>query len=289
MEKQVQAFLDHLIAHKRYSANTIAAYRNDLTQFLAYLDSPDLLLPPQDWSEVTTPYLTGYFLSLKERAYTPSTQARKIAAVKSFFEFLAATHVIDANPATALSSPKVKRPLPKTISPEQVEQLLAEPARDHTPRGVRDWTLMLLLYATGMRVTELVSLDVMDVDLTVGTVRCGSAGENERLIPIDQDVAEALRLYLKESRPRLVASGEERALFVNHRGQRLTRQGLWLIIKYYVRAVGIEHEVTPHTLRHSFAAHMLDRGATLHEVQRLLGHANLSTTQVYAELSQQPS
>lgn len=289
MEKQVQAFLDHLIAHKRYSANTIAAYRNDLTQFLAYLDSPDLLLPPQDWSEVTTPYLTGYFLSLKERAYTPSTQARKVAAVKSFFEFLTATHVIDANPATALSSPKVKRHLPKTISPEQVEQLLAEPARDHTPRGVRDWTLMLLLYATGMRVTELVSLDIMDVDLAVRTVRCGSAGENERLIPIDQDVAEALRLYLKESRPRLVASGEERALFVNHRGQRLTRQGLWLIIKYYVRAVGIEYEVTPHTLRHSFAAHMLDRGVTLREVQRLLGHANLSTTQVYAELSQQPS
>lgn len=289
MEKQVQAFLDHLIAHKRYSANTIAAYRNDLTQFLAYLGSPDLLAPPQGWSEVTAPYLTGYFLSLKERTYTPSTQARKIAAVRSFFEFLAATHVIDTNPAMVLSSPKVERHLPKTISPEQVEQLLAEPARDHSPKGIRDWALMLLLYATGMRVTELVSLDVMDVDLAVGMVRCGSAGENERLIPIDQDVAEALRFYLKESRPSLISAGEERALFVNHRGQRLTRQGLWLIIKYYVRAVGIEHEVTPHTLRHSFAAHMLSRGATLREVQRLLGHANLSTTQVYAELNQQPT
>jgi integrase/recombinase XerD len=289
MEQQVQDFLDYLIIEENYSANTIAAYRNDLTQFLAYLNNPGRLSPrlsdgevQPDWSAVQTLHVIDYILYLKEREYASSTVARKVAAVKSFFCFIQKTGVITEDPTESLDSPKVKKHLPKTISPAQVERLLAEPAKDHSPKGLRDHALMELLYATGMRVTELVSLDLTDVNLAASKVRCSTRVDKERTVPISAATAQALQEYLSDGRSRLGVSEEERALFVNHRGHRLTRQGLWLIIKYYAQAVGIDEKVTPHTLRHSFAAHMLTKGMTLDEIQKLLGHVSISTTQVYA-------
>ena len=285
MEEQVQAFLDYLIVEKKSSANTIAAYRNDLTQFLSYLHRNEQPSPPADWPAVQRQHLLGYILSLKERGYTSSTVARKVAAVKSFFQFIHQAGIIAEDPAASLDSPKVKKQPPKAISQAQVEQLLAEPAKDHSPKGLRDCALMELLYATGMRVTELVSLDLTDVNIAAGTVRCAANGERERVIPIGAQTVRVLQDYIEHGRPQLGASEEERALFVNHRGQRLTRQGLWLIVKSYVQAVGIDNEITPHTLRHSFAAHMLSRGAELRQIQKLLGHASISTTHVYTSLA----
>ncbi len=285
MEEQVQAFLDYLIAEKKSSANTIAAYRNDLMQFLSYINGSDPQPPPASWPAVQKQHILGYVLYLKERGYTSSTVARKMAAVKSFFQFIHHVGVIAEDPAASLDSPKVKKQPPKAISQAQVERLLAEPAKDHSPKGLRDCALMELLYATGMRVTELVSLDLTDVNLAAGTVRCAANGERERTIPIGAQTMQVLQAYIERGRPQLGASEEERALFVNHRGQRLTRQGLWLIVKSYVQAVGIDDEITPHTLRHSFAAHMLSKGAELRDVQKLLGHASISTTHIYASLT----
>lgn len=283
MEEQVQAFLDYLIVEKKSSANTIAAYRNDLTQFLSYIQSNDT--PPVNWPSVQKQHLLDYVLSLKERGYTSSTVARKVAAVKSFFQFIHHAGIIAEDPAASLDSPRVRKQPPKAISQAQVERLLAEPAKDHSPKGLRDCALMELLYATGMRVTELVSLDLTDVNIAAGTVRCAANGERERIIPIGAQTVRVLQEYIEHGRSQLGASEEERALFVNHRGQRLTRQGLWLIVKSYVQAVGIDDEITPHTLRHSFAAHMLSKGAGLREVQRLLGHASIATTHIYASLA----
>ncbi len=287
MEQQVQAFLDYLIVEKNYSANTIAAYRNDLTQFLTYISNSGRLPTNPGWADVNQAHIIDYILHLKDREYATSTVARKVAAVKSFFRFIQQTGVIAEDPTASIDSPKVKKQPPKALSRQQIEHLLAESAKDRSAKGLRDRALMVLLYATGMRVTELVSLDLTDVNLTVGTVRCASRGDQERVVQLNEMAVQALREYLHNGRPRLGASSEERALFVNHRGKRLTRQGLWLIIKRYVRAAGISDEVTPHTLRHSFALHMLNQGADIREVQQLLGHASPSTTQAYTALLQE--
>ncbi|MCD6289769.1 MAG: tyrosine recombinase [Anaerolineae bacterium] len=285
MKQQVQAFLDYLITEKHYSANTIAAYRNDLTQFLDYVSQPGRLPPNAGWPDVQTSHITDYIAYLEKHDYATSTIARKVAAIKSFFRFARQAGIVADDPAVPVDSPKVKKRPPRTISQEQVRQLLAEPAKDESPKGLRDRALIMLLYATGMRVTELVSLDLTDVDLATLQVRCAGRRERERIVPINNETARALRTYLDGGRPQLHPSEEERALFINHRGRRLTRQGLWLIIKRYVQAVGIDDEITPHTLRHSFAIHMLHQGADVHEVQMLLGHANVSTTQAYITLA----
>jgi integrase/recombinase XerD len=224
-------------------------------------------------------------LFLKERRYASSTVARKVAAIKSFFHYLHDEGIVKEDPTRSLESPQVKKSLPKAISVEDIEMLLAEPAKQDTPKALRDTALLEVLYATGMRVTELVSLDVSDVDLDAGTVLCSGKGDRERIVPIYDRAAQVLANYLENGRPRLLSNPEQQALFLNHRGERLTRQGLWLIIKHYVDEVGIEEEVTPHTLRHSFATHMLHGGAKLRDVQKLLGHANISTTQVYTQVT----
>jgi integrase/recombinase XerD len=221
--------------------------------------------------------------------------ARKVAAVKSFCHFLLRTGVISENPAEDLDSPHVKKQLPKTLSTAEVDRLLALPAEGgRSPKALRDAALLELLYATGMRVSEVAHLTLDDLDLESGTVRCIGKGNKERVMPLYPKAVESLRDYLENGRsaflgaetgPALRGNREERTLFLNPRGERLTRQGLWLIIKGYAREINLEDKVTPHTLRHSFATHMLDGGAGLREVQRLLGHANISTTQVYTHVS----
>jgi integrase/recombinase XerD len=226
-------------------------------------------------------------LELKERQYAGASVARKVAAVKSFFQFLHAEGAIQRNPTEALESPRVGKTLPKPLSVQQIDELLEQPSKKKTPESLRDQAMLELLYATGLRVTELVSLDLDSIsqDRRSPSVRCIGKGAKERVIPIYDQALRALAAYLNDGRPRLVKNKKERALFVNRRGERLTRQGLWLILKQYAKEASIGAPVTPHTLRHSFATHMLRGGAPLRNVQELLGHANISTTQVYTQIS----
>jgi integrase/recombinase XerD len=283
MQERIRNFLDFLAVEQGYSENTIAAYRNDLSQFARFL--PEIDPPITSWTEVKKDHIVNYILHLREREYASSTVARKVAAIKSFFHFLLADGIIKDDPTVTLDSPKVKKRLPKALSHDLVNRLLDEAGKYSTPKGQRDKALLELLYASGMRVSELVLLDIGDVNLASGNVRCFGKGDKERIIPVYDRAVEALGKYLQTGRPRLMKNPNEKALFLNHRGKRLTRQGLWLIIKRYAEEIGISSEVTPHTLRHSFATHMLSGGAGLREVQKLLGHANISTTQVYTHVN----
>lgn len=287
MDKQVKHFLTFMSVEKGSATNTISAYRNDLEQFRVFVaDRPANGVLP-DWCDVNPDLLEGYVAHLREKEYADATVARKVAAVKSFFSYLTAEGIVPADPTESLSSPRVGKSLPKALSVREVDELLEQPRKRSTPEAKRDKAMLELLYATGMRVSELVALDLDSIELhhNKATVRCiGKAGK-ERLIPIHDQAVHALRIYLQEARPELCRSKRERALFINRRGERLTRQGFWLILKNYARQARISSYVTPHTLRHSFATHMLRGGAPLRSVQELLGHANISTTQVYTQLT----
>ena len=285
MQEQVTHFLEYLEVEQGYSQNTVSAYRNDLGQFLGYLQRLDLARRPRGWGNVTRDHIVSYMLEMKEREYASSTVARKVASIKSFFNFLVEQGQLKKNPADELDSPKVEKHLPAAIPPEDVDLLLAAP-QGESPTAYRDRALLESLYATGLRVSELVALDVSDVDVDAGTVRCTGKGNKERILPVYDRALQVIGDYITEGRPALVKNNdEEKALFLNRRGKRLTRQGLWLIIKRYVDQMDIPGHVTPHTLRHSFATHMLRGGAGLREVQQMLGHANISTTQVYTQVS----
>lgn len=288
MRKEIELFLDFLTNEKGRSANTTAAYRNDLTQFLRFLQdfSTPTLPKINRWPDITIAVVQEYLFFLQEeKEYASSTIARKIAAVKSYFHYLRERGVVDQDPCRELDLPKVQKNLPHSISPDQVERLLAEPAKDSSAKALRDKALLETLYATGMRVTELVNLNVEDIDLDHRTVVCGAGGKRSRTVPVYAEAVDALKKYVACGRKSLLVRGETEALFLNHRGRRLTRQGLWLIIKEYVEALDIQEDVTPQTLRHSFAAHLLNAGAGLHEVQERLGHASPTTTQVYRRVS----
>lgn len=282
MEDQLSAFLNFLAVERNYSDNTIAAYRNDLGQFLKWITSvhPEI----EDWSLVTFDMTAEYSEWLKQQSYTASSVARKVAAIKSFFHFLLARGIISSDPTSKLDSPKVKKRLPKTLTSSEVELLLNAPAGKQTPKHLRDRALLHVLYATGMRVTEVVSLKVENVDLTASLISFPAKDNSQRELPLDQNTDAILNDYLENGRPHLVKNKSEEALFLNHRGKQLTRQGLWLIIKAYANEAGLGDKVTPHTLRHSFAAHRLNSGTELREIQQLLGHANISTTQIYSQL-----
>ncbi len=282
MRARIEEFLGYINVERGYSANTLAAYRNDLGQYVEYLESrPEITA----WSDVRKGDMVEYVLCLKEREYSSATVARKVASVKSFFHFLVAESVVTDDPTATLDAPRVKKRLPRALSREEVDRLLAMPLEGQAPKSLRDAALLEVLYATGMRVSELVALNLDDVNLASGTVRCFGKGAKERIIPMYERASEALRTYVQEGRISYLRNPEEKALFLNPRGTRLTRQGLWLIIKDYVKRSGIRSEVTPHTLRHSFATHLLDGGAGLREVQKLLGHSNVSTTQIYTHVS----
>ena len=286
MRKEIQSFLNHLSIEKGFSENTIYAYRNDLGQLATFVEELAMVqgYDPQ-WSTVDRNLLISYILNLKERNYAPATMARKVAAIKSFFGFLVSEGIIKSDPTENLSSPRVGKSLPKPLSAAEVEALLGEPAKLSSPEAKRDVAMIELLYAGGMRVSELMATNTGDVNLDAGFVRCFGKGSKERIIPIHRKAAQALEEYLVEARPQLLRNKEANALFLNRRGERLTRQGFWLILKAYAKAAGIKTVVTPHTLRHSFATHMLSGGADLRAVQELLGHANISSTQVYTYLT----
>lgn len=287
MLEHVRQFLEFLTTEKRFSPNTREAYRNDLTQLCEYVQ-PRIGHPANSnaWGKVSPRLLSDYVARLRERDYAPTTIARKVAAIKSFFGFLVDEGVVKEDPTEELASPKVGRPLPKYLSFEEMGRLLSQPERKgRSPEGLRDKALFHVLYATGMRVSELISLNVGDVNLDSAMVRCVGKGGKERIIPVHEEAVEAVRAYLRGGRPALVRGTGEKALFVNQRGQRLTRQGFWLILKNCARAAGIRSHITPHVIRHSFATHMLRGGAPLRNVQELLGHASIATTQVYTHLT----
>jgi len=287
MEERISHFLSYLSVEKGASANTIAAYKNDLHQFRSYLSSLDINGDRPVLESIGKDLILDYVLELRRRNYADATVARKVAAIKTFFGFLSEEGILRQNPTESLTSPRVGKSLPKPLSVHEMDELLEQPARRNSPEAKRDKAMLELLYATGMRVSELVCLDVETVhlDRKAPYVRCLGKGSKERVIPIHEQAAEAVEEYLDEGRSPLVKNKDEPALFVNRRGERLTRQGFWLILKNYARATAISTPVTPHTLRHSFATHMLRGGAPLRNVQELLGHANIATTQVYTRLT----
>ncbi len=287
MDDRIGPFLHFLSVEKGASGNTIAAYRNDLTQFNSFLSTINLNGSTTDWRRITRDAILSFMMELRNKRYADATVARKVAAVKSFFQFLHAEGDIPSNPTEELESPRVGKSLPKPLTVQQVDELLEQPAKRATPEALRDRAMLELLYATGLRVSELVSLDVDDLSLDARNpfARCLGKGSKERLIPIHGQALRAVACYLDDGRKRLLRDKKQRALFLNRRGDRLTRQGFWLILKQYARDAHLEVQVTPHTLRHSFATHMLRGGAPLRSVQELLGHANLSTTQIYTQIT----
>jgi len=286
VKEDIDSFLTYLTVEKGFSDNTVAAYRNDLSRLASFVEEEATKqgVSPS-WVNFGRQGMLGYLLDLNQRSYAPTTRARKVAAARSFFKFLVSEGIIKEDPTENVKSPAVGRALPKPISVSQVRTLLEQPTKRSTPDAKRDAAMLQLLYASGMRVSELVSLNLEDVNTIDGDVRCFGKGHKERIVPIHKQAIQAIDEYVKEARPRLVRNDKERALFLNRRGDRLTRQGFWQILKEYAKSAGLEGEVTPHTLRHSFATHMLSGGADLRAVQELLGHANISTTQVYTHLT----
>src|SRR3990172_508033 len=296
----LEEYLLALGQEKRYSCNTVAAYRNDLGQFIDHILVWGATLDGA-WLSVSHAAVAGYVERLKtdtfrdsagrEKPAATSTVARKVAALKSFFRYLLERGKVASDPTKGLDAPKVKKRLPRTLSGQDVERLLTAPGNSNQPKALRDRALLELLYATGMRVSELVSLNLDDVNLVTHDVRVrNDRGDRERIVPMQDRAVAALQVYLERGRPALAKNTKDpNALFLNHRGQKLTRQGMWLIIKEYAEQAGIDFDVTPHTLRHSFAAHMLENNkASLGEVQHFLGHASVSTTQIYSQLAVEP-
>ena len=286
LKKDIDNFLNYLTVEKGFSENTVAAYRNDLYQLANFVEEEATKRDfTPSWASFGRQGMLSYLLNLKERGYAATTAARKVAAAKSFFSFMVAEGNIKDNPTLNVTSPRVGKSLPKPISISQVRRLLEQPTKLSTLEAKRDRAILELLYASGMRVSELVSLNLGDIDIDDGSVRCFGKGHKERLIPIAPRAALTVKEYLQEARPHLSHNDAEQALFLNRRGDRLTRQGLWQILKGYAKSAELDKEITPHTLRHSFATHMLSGGADLRSVQELLGHANISTTQVYTHLT----
>jgi integrase/recombinase XerD len=283
VEAALDAFLDALAHEQGYSHNTIVAYGNDLNQFVSFLRQKGIA----QWRAIGPAHIRAYTRALVARQYAASTVARKVAALKSFFHYLHGRELVPTDAAVGIGSPPVKKRLPRSLTADQVDRLLSAPSADATPKTLRDRALLALLLATGMRVSEVITLAMNQVDLVSGTVMCPSQEGGLRALTLDQHARNTLADYLEAGRPRLLRDPDELVVFLNHRGHPLTRQGLWLIIKSHARAAGLSFPVTPHTLRHSFAAHQVAQGTDLRQVQSMLGHANISTTNIYAKVAAQ--
>ncbi len=276
----VQDYLTYLGVERGLAQNSIESYARDLRQFCSFIrDSLGI-----DVLDATGDSIVAYIAELRRQGKATSSVCRQLAAIRGMYKFLDREGRIERDPTVNLGSPKQERRLPGVLSVDEVGRLI-ELAAPGSPAGVRDRAMLETLYATGMRVSELVSLDVGDVNVEMGYARCVGKGAKERIIPIGRAAAEWVERYLRSSRQALVGSRRERALFVNCRGRRLTRQGFWKILKAYASRAGIDRRVTPHTLRHCFATHLLENGADLRSVQEMLGHVDIATTQVYTHLA----
>lgn len=277
MKQHLDTYISFLAEEKGLSHSTIESYRNDIAGFIAFANERSVNEP----AEVNRALLGLYMGRLKQLGRAPSTMMRCTVSLRSFFQYLVLHAVIAQDPSLMLDTPKPERKSPKALSVEQVDRLLEAPDMA-TPQGVRDKAMLELLYAAGIRVSELVTLSVEDVNTDMRYVRCTGNSGKERILPISPIAARSVALYLSGMRSKLLKENTgETGLFLNTQGSRLTRQGFWKIIKKYGREAGIEEEITPHTLRHSFAIHLLDNGADIRSVQELLGHSDISTTQIY--------
>ncbi len=274
----IERFEHYLKDEKNVSANTLSSYMRDIRQLAAYLDTHT----ETDIVSADAETLAEYVLWQRESGKSVATVSRSIASMKSLYSYLFIQQIITANPATKLVTDKNTERLPQILTSREVELLLEQP-RCVDAKGYRDRAMLELLYATGMRVTELIDLDIGDVNLGAGVVRCHSRNK-ERVIPMYPAAIKALEDYITLVRPQMIAVPDEPSLFVNVSGDRMSRQGFWKIIKYYQKKANIEKDITPHTLRHSFAAHLLENGADIHAIQEMLGHADISSTQVYSHL-----
>lgn len=277
MADLAKEFIDYLEKRKKLTKNTLDSYRHDIQGFLQYLEMAEA-----DPLKADRKMLEGFFSHLKKSGRAGSTISRELVSLKNFYSFLQQQGRVSDNPALSIRPPKVEKKLPQVLTPGEMECLLAQPVCTDL-KGFRDKAMLELLYATGIRVTEMVQLDVEAVNLEMGFISC-SCGGRERIIPIGKICTEALTEYLQRVRPLLVKKPQETALFLNLSGQRITRQGFWKLLKQYAAEAGIQKTITPHTLRHSFAAHLLENGADIHSVQSMLGHADVATTQMYAQL-----
>ena len=274
----IERFEHYLKDEKNVSANTLSSYMRDIRQLAAYLDTHT----ETDIVSADAETLGDYVLWQRESGKSVATVSRSIASMKRLYSYLFIQQIITANPATKLVTDRNTERLPQILTSREVELLLEQP-RCVDAKGYRDRAMLELLYATGMRVTELIDLDIGDVNLGAGVVRCHSRNK-ERVIPMYPAAIKALEDYITLVRPQMIAVPDEPSLFVNISGDRMSRQGFWKIIKYYQKKANIEKDITPHTLRHSFAAHLLENGADIHAIQELLGHADISSTQVYSHL-----
>ena len=280
MERYVELFLGHLRVERGLAANTLAAYRADLAQWVRFLDNQGVRSP----AAIRRGHITAFLLQLQRDGRRPATVARRLAAVRAFSKFLAAEGWAAADPAEEVGSPRLAHRLPPVLGVDEVEKLLEAPDTGN-PLGLRDRALLELLYAAGLRVSEAVNLRVGDLDMAAGLVRCLGKGERERIVPVGEEALRVLGAYLRRARPGFLRGRSSRYLFLNRRGRPLTRQTVWKLLKRYARQAGINREITPHTLRHSFATHLLENGADLRAVQEMLGHADIVTTQIYTHLT----
>lgn len=284
----IAEFLQYLRTERGLAPNTLESYGRDLRQFTAYLNGRPASSrsgPAMDGVDVSRETVVQYLLHLEAEGKATATIARRLAALKAFYQFLVRERRLPQDPTAQLASPKLERRLPRVLTVAEVERILGQPD-PATPQGVRDRAMLELLYATGIRVSELVALNLTDVDVAAHMVRCSGRGRRQRLIPIGSLAAEAVAAYVTHSRRPFLRDPREPSLFVNHHGRRLTRQGFWKIVKKYARQARIAKPITPHILRHSFATHLLENGADLRSVQEMLGHADISTTQIYTQVAQ---
>ena len=276
MEKQIKLFLEFLENDKKLSQNTLQSYRRDIVQYKEYLDKQGL-----NYLKVDVSDLDKYFDYLKDLNKKTSTISRNLATIRAFYQYLVRTKKVKIDPTIGVRSPKVEKKVPSILTSEEVELLLEQP-KTVDLKGIRDKAMLEFAYATGMRVTEIISLEVSDVNLEQSYVICRN-GFKARNIPLGSISLKALKDYMEKARPILIKNEDEKTLFVNINGKKLTRQGFWKIVKYYKEQAHIEKDITPHVLRHSFATHLLQNGADLKAIQTMLGHSDISSTQVYMQ------
>ncbi len=278
MDELLTSYQSYLAGEKKASQNTVSSYMRDLNQFAAWLEEHH----PSDLRKVKQANVSEYVEWLTGKGKSAATVTRSVASIKSFYMYLQGKGEVKANPAKGVATAKVERKFPEILTSREVELFLEQP-QCVDAKGYRDHAMLELLYATGIRVSELISLNEKDVSLSAGFIRCESKGK-ERIIPIYPAAVKAMSDYMKDVRPQLIADPEETALFVNMNGERMSRQGFWKIVKHYQETAQINKEITPHTLRHSFAVHLLENGADLRSIQEMLGHADISSTQIYTHV-----
>lgn len=278
MLQKIDQFVDYLTNVKRASANTVASYRRDLKKLYNYLTAIDI----DDVNQITGTNLNSYVLQIEKQGMSSATVSRNIASIKAFFIFLLKQGVISEDPSEVLKPPKIEKKLPVILTMDEVSLLLEQPGGT-TPKDIRDKAMLELLYATGIRVSELITLKLSDVNLSLDYIECKD-GNKDRVIPFTKETKNALEKYIKDARGALCTQ-EQEFLFTNCQGAPMTRQGFWKIIKYYSGKAGIKKDITPHTIRHSFAMHLVNNGADLKSVQEMLGHSDISTTQIYAKVN----